>query len=282
MAAGITSDDPKVIANASHYELVAAAKVVALGRKIDPNFKFGCMIGHTQSYPYSCNPEDVYKNWKFMSHCYFYSDVQVRGYYPNYQLIEYKTQGLILDITEDDKKTLRNGTVDFISLSYYCSGTQSFNSISDDGVGNMTMTGPKNPYLKTTEWGWAIDPLGLRLALGELYDRYQKPLFVVENGLGADDIMDEDGLINDDNRIEYLSKHIQAIDQSIHLDGVDVIGYTPWSFIDLISASTGELKKRYGFVYVEANRSKDYKRYKKKSFEWYKNVIINGGLEGNE
>lgn len=281
MAAGITTNDPQIIANASHYELLAAAKVVALGKCINSEFRFGCMIGHTQSYPYSCNPEDVLKNRKFMNHCYFYSDVQVRGYYPAFQLKQYERDGIYLDITDEDKEVLSKGTVDFVSFSYYGSGTQSVDQgLSNSGKGNMVDKGPENPYLSVSEWGWTIDPVGLRLALLEVYDRYQKPIFVVENGLGAMDVLEEGNSINDDYRISYLHAHINAMYDAINEDGVNLIGYTPWSFIDIVSAGSGELKKRYGFVYV--NRYDDgtgnFDRYKKKSFEWYKQVIKDGGI----
>lgn len=279
MAAGITSNDPQTVANASHYELVAAAKAVALGRSIDPNYVFGCMIGHTQSYAYSCNPDDVYKNWKAMSNCYFYSDVQVRGYYPAYRLKQYEQQGIKLDIISDDVEALKRGTVDFISLSYYCSGTQSTDpSLQENGRGNMNHLGPPNPYLVESEWGWPIDPMGLRLALIELYDRYQKPLFIVENGLGAADEFVDD-TVNDDYRIAYYREHIRAIYESIEVDGVDIMGYTPWSFMDIVSASTGERKKRYGFVYIDLDDDGNGtgKRYKKKSFDWYKKLIASNG-----
>lgn len=284
MAAGITSNDPQVIANASHYELVASAKAVALGRSIDPEAKFGCMIGHTQSYPYSCNPDDVYKNWKHMSNCYSYSDVHARGYYPAYRLKQFEQQGIHIDLTPADEEALRQGTVDFISFSYYCSGTQSADPARlDEGRGNMANLGPANPYLKESEWGWPIDPMGIRLALIEMYDRYQKPLFVVENGLGAaDDFVD--GTVSDDYRIAYCKAHIKAIYEAMEIDGVDVLGYTPWSFLDIVSASTGERKKRYGFVYVdlddEGRGTGD--RFRKKSFEWYKQVIATKGESCDE
>ncbi|MDQ0360425.1 glycoside hydrolase family 1 protein [Breznakia pachnodae] len=276
MSAGVTKNDATTIANASHYELVAAASAVSLGKEINPDFKFGCMIGYTQSYPYSCNPADVYKNWKFMSHCYFYSDVQVRGYYPKYKLIEYTENGIDIDLTEEDIEILKGGTCDYVTFSYYSSGTQSADeSMKNSGRGNMIDKGPKNPYLLESEWGWTIDPIGMKLALLELYDRYQKPLFIVENGLGAQDEL-VDGVVNDEYRIKYYQEHIRSIYEAIENDGVEVIGYTPWSFIDSISASTGESEKRYGFVYVDYSDA-DYKRYKKKSFHWYRKLISSSG-----
>ncbi len=277
MAAGVRSNDKKVIANASHYELVASAKAVSLGRQINPEFKFGCMIGYTQSYPYTCNPDDVYANLKFMRNCYFYSDVQIRGAYPKYKLIEYRNNGIDIDISDEDLVILKEGKCDFVSFSYYSSGTVTTDkSLKNSGRGNMVDKGPKNKYLKESDWGWTIDPAGLRIALTELFDRYQKPLFIVENGLGANDKLINDE-INDEYRISYYSEHIKSIYKAITEDGVEVIGYTPWSFIDSISAGTGERKKRYGFIYVDYEDN--LKRIKKRSFEWYKNVIKNNGLK---
>lgn len=279
MAAGLTNSNPQVIAQASHYELVAAAKAVKLGKSINSNFQFGCMLGYPQSYPYSCNPQDVLKNWRFLNHCYFYGDVQVRGSYPSYQLKAFEKEGILLDITKEDEQALKEGTVDFISLSYYCSGTQSSDKgLTNAGKANMVDKGPRNPYLVESEWGWPVDATGLQIALLALYDRYQKPLFVVENGLGAVDKINEHGEIEDDYRIEYLQAHIKAIGDAIG-DGVEIMGYTPWSFLDIVSASTGELRKRYGFVYVNRydNGTGDFKRIKKKSFDWYTSVIKSNG-----
>lgn len=279
MTAGVLSDNPEVLANVSHYELVASAKAVALGRSIDPEFKFGCMIGHTQSYPYSCDPEDVLANRKFMNECYWYSDVHVRGYYPPFQLKKMEREQIKLDITEQDKEDLKNGTVDFVSFSYYCSGTQ--RARAEEGArGNIVNLGKVNPYLKKSEWGWPIDPLGLRLALGELYERYSLPLIIVENGLGATDTVCGSEIC-DDYRIEYLKAHIGAIKDSIEKDGVEVFGYTPWTFMDVVSASTGEYAKRYGFVYVNMDDegNGDFSRIRKKSFHWYKHVIETNGEE---
>lgn len=278
LAAGITKKDPRSLAVASHYELVAAAKAVSLGRRINPNFKFGCMIGHTQAYPYTCKPEDIYARWDFMSRCYLYSDVQVRGYYPTYQLKKWDREGIRPEITEQDRKDLQAGTVDFISFSYYHSGVQAADLAVLKMTGGNLSRGGKNPYLPTTEWGWQIDPMGLRMALIELYDRYQKPLFIVENGLGAKDQL-VNGRVHDPYRIAYLKAHIEAMMLAIEVDGVELLGYTPWSFIDLVSAGTGEYRKRYGLVYVDKqdDGSGDYQRYRKDSFRWYREVIRTNG-----
>lgn len=183
-----------------------------------------------------------------------------------------------LHLNDEEKSILKNGTVDFVSFSYYNSRVLGSGNDVNKTSGNI-FTSLKNPYLKSSEWGWQIDPLGFRITLNQIFDRYQKPLFVVENGLGAIDSL-EDGKINDDYRINYLRSHLQELLKAINEDGVDeVLGYTSWGCIDLISASTGEMKERYGFVYVDMdeNGQGSLKRIPKKSFYWYKKVIASNG-----
>ena len=184
----------------------------------------------------------------------------------------------LTDITEEDKKIIKEGTVDFYTFSYYMSNCVTVDENAETTAGNMSK-GAKNPYLKASDWGWQIDPLGLRITMNEIYDRYQKPLFIVENGLGAKDKIEEDGSIQDDYRIEYLKKHIQAMKDAVDEDGVDLMGYTTWGCIDLISNGTGEMEKRYGFIYVDRDNDGHgtFKRIKKKSFDWYKKVIATNG-----
>ena len=143
------------------------------------------------------------------------------------------------------------------------------------------MKSVRNPYLTVSEWGWQIDPMGLRITLNSLYDRYQKPLFIVENGLGAVDQVEADGSIHDSYRIAYLKEHIRTMKQAVEEDGVELLGYTPWGCIDLVSASTGEMKKRYGFIYVDKNNEGKgtLARIKKDSFYWYKKVIASNGKD---
>lgn len=201
-----------------------------------------------------------------------------RGYYPAYAEKLFASKGLALDRTDADRQALAEGTCDFISLSYYSSSLTSADpDIMDTTAGNLFPT-LCNPYLASSEWGWQIDPLGLRITLNSLYDRYQKPLFIVENGLGARDILIND-TVEDDYRIDYLRRHIEAMKSAINEDGVEVLGYTTWGCIDLVSASTGEMSKRYGFIYVdkENDGSGTLKRFKKKSFAWYKKVIASNG-----
>ena len=237
------------------------------------------MIGYGVLYPHTCNPADVLKCWSEMNGCYFFCDVQARGYYPSYKLKEYEKNGIRFELSEEDAETLKNGTVDFISFSYYMTNCASADPkvLADQG-GNM-LFGVSNPYLKASDWGWPIDPTGLRIALNYMYDRYQKPLMVVENGLGAQDIVEADGSIHDTYRIDYLRDHIKAMKEAVDEDGVELWGYTPWGCIDLVSASTGEMHKRYGFVYVDYqdDGTGEGARSRKDSFYWYKKVIDTNG-----
>lgn len=281
MAAGVASRDPLMIANATRNQLLASALAVQEAHKVNPDMMVGNMIGYGASYPYTCNPEDVLKQRKAQYNVDFYSDVQARGYYPNYKLKEYERANLDFELTKEDQEILANGTVDFITFSYYMSNCVSADpEVLANQKGNMLM-GVKNPYLTASEWGWQIDPVGLRISLNDFYTKYRKPLMVVENGLGARDIVTEDGQIHDDYRIDYLRAHIEQMDKAINEDGVDLIGYTPWGCIDLVSASTGEMAKRYGFIYVDIqdDGTGDGKRMKKDSFYWYKKVIASNGVD---
>lgn len=272
-------NEEQVKYQAAHYQLLASAKAVKLGKKINPEFQFGCMLAAGQVYANTCDPQDVMESQKKNRDNYFFIDIQARGYYPSYSKRLFEEKGVNLDITEDDKKLLAVNTVDFISFSYYCSRVASADEelMKQATAGNAFMT-LKNPYLKESDWGWIIDPVGLRITMNELYDRYQKPLFIVENGLGAVDHMDAKGVIEDDYRIDYLEQHIEQMLEAVR-DGVELIGYLAWGCIDLVSASTGEMSKRYGFIYVdkENDGSGSMKRSKKKSFDWYKKVIEKSG-----
>ena len=272
-------NEEEVKYQAAHHQLVASALATKLAHEINPKFKIGCMLAAGNTYANTCAPEDVFKSIQKDRENYFFIDVQSRGYYPAYALKELERKGISLKMEKEDEEILRENTVDFISFSYYSSRLISADpEISATTEGNVFAT-LKNPYLKASEWGWQIDPLGLRITMNSLYDRYQKPLFIVENGLGAVDTPDENGEINDDYRIEYLRQHIKAMKDAVELDGVDLWGYTSWGCIDLISASTGEMKKRYGYIYVDKNNdgSGTLKRSKKKSFNWYKKVIATNG-----
>jgi len=199
-------------------------------------------------------------------------DVQVFGYYSDYQLKQYQNKNVHLDITDEDLEILKNGTVDFVSFSYYMSMVQGEKRDGENFAKGNMVAGLENPYLKSNEWGWQIDPVGLRITLNYLYQKYRKPLFIVENGLGSEDVLMSDGTIHDDYRIDYLRKHIQEMIKAVDEDGVPLLGYTMWGCIDLVSAGSGEMKKRYGFVYVDKDDygNGTYKRFRKDSFYWYK------------
>lgn len=267
---------------AMHHELVASAKAVKLAHEIDADNKVGCMVVGITIYPLTPNPDDILKVMDLDNDLYFFLDVHCRGDYPYFAKRRFDEMGIRLNITEEDRAALRN-TVDFVSFSYYSSNCATADpSLGEPSRSNMTPELRKNPYSSVTEWGWQIDPKGLRYTLNRLYARYQLPLFVAENGLGAKDQLIPDGegsfTVNDDYRIAYMKEHIIQMHEAVK-DGVEVMGYTAWGCIDLISCSTAEIEKRYGFIYVDLNSdgSGTLARYKKKSFDWYKEVIRSNG-----
>lgn len=271
---------------AIHHELVASALATKIGHEINPDFQIGCMILSMPVYPLSPNPSDVIRTMEENHKNTMFTDIHVRGEYPGYMKRYLRERGIRVEFVPEDAEILKN-TVDFISFSYYvsvCATADAKKNIR--GEGNL-LGGVPNPYLKASEWGWQIDPQGLRYICNELWDKYQKPLFVVENGLGAVDVpvTDEDGnkTVEDDYRIEYMRDHLLQLEEAIE-DGVAVMGYTSWGCIDLVSASTAELKKRYGLIYVDRNDdgSGTLERYRKKSFYWYKNVIASNGKSLHE
>ncbi|AWI38764.1 6-phospho-beta-glucosidase [Bacillus safensis FO-36b] len=274
----------EVMYQAGHHELLASAWAVAKGKEINPAFQIGAMVSHVPIYPYSSNPEDVMLAEEYMRQRYFFPDVQVRGYYPSYALKEFEREGYHIPFEEGDEESLRKGKVDYLGFSYYMSTTVKSDTVSDhngDIVNGALPHGVDNPYIKSSDWGWSIDPTGLRYTLNRFYDRYQIPLFIVENGFGAIDQVEEDGSIHDPDRIQYLASHIEALKKAIEYDGVDLIGYTPWGIIDIVSFTTGEMKKRYGMIYVDRDNEGNgsMKRLKKDSFTWYQNVIATNGEE---
>ena len=263
-----------------HHTLVASAKAVKIGKEINPDFKIGNMIAMVPIYPFSCRPADQVLAQQQMHDRFFFCDVQCRGHYPAYALKMFERKGFNIDITEEDKKSLAEGTVDYIGFSYYMTNVVDSTvtkdvSKSTDGSSEHSV---KNPYIKESDWGWAIDPEGLRYTLNMFYERYEKPLFIVENGLGAKDEL-IDGKVDDQYRIDYFDAHFREMYNAIYEDGVDLMGYTSWGCIDLVSESTKQMSKRYGFIYVDADDlgNGTYKRYKKKSFDWYKHVIETNG-----
>lgn len=260
-----------------HHQFIASAKVTILAHEINPDFKIGCMNIFAPLYPLTCNPDDIIAAQHYNNiNNYYCSDVQVRGRYPSFAKKYWTDNNIEIQMEEGDLELLEEGKVDFYTLSYYMSSCVSTDPNAEEAEGNF-LFGVKNPYLEASDWGWQIDPQGLKYLLLEVYNRYEVPIMVVENGLGAYDKL-EDGKIHDEYRIDYLRKHIKAMSQAID-EGVDLIAYTPWGCIDLISASTGEMAKRYGFIYVDKqdDNTGDLERYRKDSFYWYKQVIESNG-----
>ena len=269
--------------NCAHHELIASAKAVKLAHEIiGKDCMAGCMLAGGSFYPYSCDPRDVWQAKQTERGNYFFIDVQSRGRYPNYALKWMERDGVVLDWQEEDEQILAEGTVDFIGFSYYCSRCDTADpEVSAKRTAANAFRTVRNPHLQASEWGWQIDPLGLRITMNDLYDRYQKPLFIVENGLGAKDTVKDDGTIDDDYRIAYLREHIRTMIEAVTEDGIPLMGYTMWSPVDLVSASTGEMSKRYGFIYVDKDDQGKgtLERKRKKSFYWYKKVIESNGSE---
>lgn len=273
-------DDRQRRFQALHNVFVASARAVREGHKINPDFKIGCMICHITMYPLTCSPDDIleYQNLdNFFNN--FCGDVQVKGEYPYYIQDYFRKHHISLRITEEEKEILKQGTVDFYSFSYYMSNCVAKRMEGVELTMGNLMGGAKNPYLEASEWGWQIEPQGLRYTLQKLYDRYHIPLMVVENGLGAVDKL-EDGKVHDGYRIEYLRRHVEEMEKAVDA-GVDLIGYTMWGPIDLISTGTGEIRKRYGFIYIDKNSdgTGSLQRIRKDSFYWYRDVIASNGTK---
>jgi len=275
---GLTEQD---LYQAAHHELVASALATKIGHEMMPDAMIGCMILSMPTYPLTPSPDDVIAAMDAEHSNYFYGDVHVRGKYPGYMKRYFREHGIQIQFAPEDEEILKN-TVDFVSFSYYMSVCATSDPEKQKkGLGNL-LGGVPNPTLKASDWGWQIDPKGLRYVLNMFYDRYQKPLFIVENGLGAVDVLNEDEngnkTVEDDYRIQYLKDHLIQVGEAVQ-DGVEIMGYTSWGCIDVVSASTAELKKRYGYIYVDRNDdgTGTMERYKKKSFYWYQKVIESNG-----
>lgn len=271
-------DDPNKRYQALHNQFVASAKTVLLGKQINPDFRFGTMICHITVYPLTSNPEDILlTQQEDQLRNRFSADVQIKGRYPYYMKKYFRDNNIVFECTDEDIEYIKNGPCDFYTFSYYMSNCITTNKDAAQVSGNI-MGGAKNPYLKATEWDWQIDPVGLRYTLNHIYDRYNVPIMITENGLGARDVLTDDNQIHDDYRIEYYREHIKQMALAID-DGVELVGYTPWTAIDVISCSTGEMSKRYGFIYVDADDcgNGSYNRYKKDSFYWYQRCIKSNG-----
>ena len=270
----------QVVYNAAHHQLLASAKAVEIARSIDPEMQVGCMMAAGTFYPYSCKPEDVMEATLSNKKNYIFIDVQMNGEYSSFAKKHLERLGVKLDIEDGDLELLRENTCDFIGFSYYSSRLTSADpeAFRNKADGNAITT-LRNPYLEITRWGRQIDPVGLRITMNDLYDRYHKPLFIVENGLGADDVKEEDDEIHDNYRIKYIKEHVRELKKAVEEDGVECIGYLVWGVIDLISAGGGEIDKRYGLIYVDKHNdgTGDLSRYRKDSFFWYKDLIGNDG-----
>lgn len=270
-------DRYKSIYDAVHHVLVASAWATKIGHEIDPENQIGCMLNAGIYYPATCNPKDVQAAQEENRKHYMFTDVQMRGEYPCYVRKEFERKGYIIPVMDDDAVILKENTADFVSFSYY--STRVVEAGTEGKYDSNLLRSAPNPYLEREPWGRFLDPLGFRITMNEIYDRYQKPLFVVENGLGAPDEPDETGYVEDDYRINYLRDHIRAMRDAVEIDGVELLGYTCWGPIDLVSVATGQMSKRYGFIYVDRDDEGNgtLKRSKKKSFEWYKKVIASNG-----
>ncbi|WP_430604263.1 6-phospho-beta-glucosidase [Enterococcus sp. DIV1368b] len=274
-------DKEALVFQAGVNELIASAWAVNEGKKINPDFQIGCMMAYVPIYPYSCAPEDMIASVKANERRFFYSDVHVRGEIPTYTEKYWEQKGLTIEISEKERQILRQGTVDYIGFSYYMSGTI---TTLPDVEGRQTEDIPsaklvKNPYITASDWGWPIDPVGLRYVLNTVYQRYDLPLFIVENGFGAYDQLTDSNEIHDDYRINYLREHIEQMKKAVVEDGVPLIGYTPWGIIDIVSFGSGEMEKRYGMIYVDKDNigNGTLQRLKKDSFAWYQQVIETNG-----
>lgn len=266
---------------AVHHEFVASALTVKLGHMINPDFQIGCMCAFVPFYPYSCAPKDIITAMECMHERFYFTDVMVRGHYPAYAKKEWERAGCHIRVEPGDEQILAEGKVDYIGFSYYMSNAvrADVNNNTGGSLDGSSANSVMNPYVDASDWGWQIDPCGLRYSLVTLYERYEIPLFIVENGFGAIDVLESDGSCHDDYRIAYLKAHIGEMIKAVEEDGVDLIGYTPWGCIDLVSFTTGELKKRYGFIYVDKNDdgTGTGKRFKKDSFAWFQKVIASNG-----
>lgn len=257
-----------------HHQFIASAKTIKLGKELKVKGKFCAMISCFCYYPLTPKPEDnleLVENEEINQ--WYCMDVLAKGYYPYYAKPFFDKHNINFEISAADKELLRNNTCDVVTFSYYDSCICTADENKNQTAGNLVVT-TKNPYLKATEWGWQIDPMGLRTTLHKIYDRYNKPVMISENGLGAKDVLTSDHKVHDQYRIDYFKAHFDQIIKAKE-ENVDVIAYIAWGIIDIVSAGSCEMDKRYGVVYVDADNKGQgtFKRYKKDSFEWYKHFI---------
>lgn len=278
---GMTETDNKQkVEQANYHIMLAQALVTKLAHKIDENNKMGCMVAYIPTYALTAKPADQWKSMELMHNNYdSFLEISVRGKYPEYKKKYFERENITIHKKNGDDEIISQNCSDYIAISYYNSGACTTDENAKESEGNQWI-GIDNPYLEKSHWGWPIDPLGLRISLNQIWDKYEKPIVIVENGLGVEDeLVDE--TVEDDYRIEYLRQHIKAMKDAVEIDGVNLFGYTMWGCIDLVSGSTGEMSKRYGFVYIDMDDKGrgTLKRYPKKSFDWYKNVIETNGEE---
>ena len=281
VAAGLLEDSEQAKAQAAHHQFVASALTVKAAHELSPEIKVGQMLGFCVTYSYTCDPADDLMVLERNHNALWYADVQTGGHYPAFRLREMERRGVKLEMEPDDLELLAQYPADFLSFSCYGGTTLTKHTEGLEAARGNLSRGVKNPYLKSNAWGWATDPYCLRLTLNMLYDRYHKPLWIVENGIGWEDVKEENGAIHDDYRIDYLRQNIKSMEDAVTLDGVDLMGYTMWGCVDLVSAGTGEMRKRYGFVYVDLNDEGEgtLARFKKDSFYWYQKVIASNGVD---
>lgn len=267
----------QTLATIGYNMTLASCLAVRLGHEIDDNNQMGCVFGIEPVYPVNCDPQNVFKAFMQTDRDFYQIDAMCNGEFPKYKIEEYKRIGLNIDVTDSDKNAFKEGKLDYLGMNYYASSVAEYEG--SNGKESALFGGLQNPYLETSKWGWTIDPVGIRYLLNYTYRKYGLPIMITENGLGAKDKILESGEINDDYRIDYLKEHIEEVKKSIELDDVDCFGYLTWAPIDLISATTGQMSKRYGFIYVDMDDNGDgsKKRLKKKSFDWYKRVIATNG-----
>ncbi|MBR2214909.1 MAG: 6-phospho-beta-glucosidase [Selenomonadaceae bacterium] len=263
----------------AHHEFVASAKAVIEGHKINPDFQIGCMLAMSPVYPETCRPMDQIAALKEMDKSFFFGDVHCRGHYPSYAIKDWERKGYKVEMEDGDLDILAEGKVDYVAFSYYMSHVTTSVEERKQNLQGGFFEGVKNPYIKESDWGWPIDPVGLRYMLNVLQERYELPQMIVENGIGLHETRKADGTLDDDARIEYFKAHIAEMKKAVEEDGVDLMGYCPWGPIDLVSAGTGEMEKRYGFIYVDKDNEGQgtLDRSRKKSFYWYKKVIESNG-----
>ena len=270
-------DAPQTLAICAYHMTLASVRAIKLAHEVDSQNKVGCVFGLTPNYPYSCNPEDVMLSYKRMTRDLYQIDAMCYGKFPEYKLREYQRLGIHLTVIEEDRRSFKDGKLDFLGINYYASEVSIAKETPD--MKKAFFGGVKNPYLVESDWGWSVDPIGLRYILNVVDKRYQLPIMITENGIGAVDTVEPDGSIHDTYRIEYLQQHLTTLKQAVIEDDVNCIGYLMWGPIDLVSATTGEMKKRYGFIYVDKHDdgSGSMKRIPKDSFYWYQDVIKTNG-----